>query len=253
MTGKKMNSAGPWWMKLAVVWIFVFAFCLAMPALSVHAEEAGPDIVKQQDKTSQNFGDPNSSNADAEQIKVAPTLTITLQDEDGLPISGVSLSAVAADFTARSKGSATTDKNGKAVFTHLTSGTYYFFANFNAIRSHAGYGIQAMVRQFKSSRTFYISESRKFDLSANAESTYTVKRGAYMYFETYLQTVRSGKIIVLNEKNGIEQTIPVASTDYLQIYLPMRTLYKIITIKDNDFDSWIMEFYAHERLRIELL
>jgi len=74
-----------------------------------------------------------------------------------------------------------------------------------------------------------------------------------MYFETYLQTVRSGKIIVLNEKNGIEQTIPVASTDYLQIYLPMRTLYKIITIKDNDFDSWIMEFYAHERLRIELL
>ena len=234
----KMNSNGKWWLKLAVIWTFAVVVCLAIPAPSACAEEPVPDAVKQQDSTP---------------IKVAPTLTITLQDEDGLPISGVSLSAVAADFTAKSKGSATTDKNGKAVFTHLTSGTYYFFANFNAIRSHAGYGIQAMIRAFKSSRTFYLSESRKFDLSADVESTYTVKRGSYIFFETYLQTVRSGKIIIMNEKNGIEQIFPVASTDYLQIYLPMRTMYKIVTIKDNDFDSWIMEFYAHERLRIELL
>ena len=185
--------------------------------------------------------------------KVAPTLTITLLDEDGLPISDVGLSAIAADFTAHTKGRATTDREGKAVFRGLPSGTYYFFAHFNAVRSHAGYGMPAMIREFKSSRTFYLSESRKFDLSANAESTFTVKRASYILFETYLQTVRSGKIIIMNEKNGIEQIIPVASTDYLQIYLPMRTTYKIVTIKDNDYDSWIMEFFAHDRLRIELL
>ena len=185
--------------------------------------------------------------------KVVPTLTITLQDEDGLPISDVGLSAVAADFTAHTKGRATTDREGKAVFRGLPSGTYYFFAHFNAVRSHAGYGIPAMIREFKSSRTFYLSESRKFDLSANAESTFTVKRTSFILFETYLQTVRSGKIIIMNEKNGVEQIIPVASTDYLQIFLPMRTMYKIITIKDNDYDSWILEFFAHERLRIELL
>jgi len=52
---------------------------------------------------------------------------------------------------------------------------------------------------------------------------------------------------------GIQHIIPVASTDYIQIYLPMRNLYQIVTIKDNDYDSWIMEIYAHERLRIELL
>lgn len=185
--------------------------------------------------------------------KVAPTLTITLQDEDGLPISGIGLSAVTADFAAHTKGRATTDREGKAVFRGLPSGTYYFFAHFNAVRSHAGYGIPAMIREFKSSRTFYLSESRKFDLSANAESTFTVKRTSFILFETYLQTVRSGKIIIMNEKNGVEQIIPVASTDYLQIYLPMRTTYKIVTIKDNDYDSWIMEFFAHDRLRIELL
>ena len=185
--------------------------------------------------------------------KVAPTLTITLQDEDGLPISGIGLSAVTADFAAHTKGRATTDREGKAVFRGLPSGTYYFFAHFNAVRSHAGYGMPAMIREFKSSRTFYLSESRKFDLSANAESTFTVKRTSFILFETYLQTVRSGKIIIMNEKNGVEQIIPVASTDYLQIYLPMRTTYKIVTIKDNDYDSWIMEFFAHDRLRIELL
>jgi hypothetical protein len=212
--------------------------CLALLMPSAYAEEPAPDAVKPQA---------------VEPVKLAPTLTVTLLDEDGLPISGVSLAAVAADFAAKTKGSATTDQNGKAVFRNLTSGTYYFFANFNAIRSHAGYAIPAMIREFKSSRTFYLSESRKFDLSANVEASYTVKRGSYIFFETYLQTVRSGKIIVMGEKNGIEQIIPVASTDYLQIYLPMRTLYKIVTIKENDYDSWIMEFYAHERLRIELL
>jgi hypothetical protein len=205
----------------------------ALAAAVAYAEEPGQEVVKPQKI-------------------VVPTLTLTLQDEDGLPISGVSLAAIAADFTAKEKDSATTDKNGKAVF-RIKSGTYYFFANFNAIRSHTGYGMPAMIRAFKTSRTFFISESRKFDLSQSVESTVTVKRGSYILFETYMQTVRSWKIILMNEQNGIEQIIPVASTDYMQIYLPMRNMYKVVTIKDNDFDSWIMEFYAHERLRIELL
>lgn len=220
------NRAGNARMKLLGVMILAFVACWAVLTSSAYA--ATPE-------------------------KVAPTLTITLQDEDGLPISGVSLSAVAADFTGHTKGRATTDREGRAVFRGLASGNYYFFSHFNAIRSHAGYGMPAMIREFKSSHTFFLSESRKFDLSADVESTFTVKRSSYILFETYLQTVRSGKIIIMNEKNGVEQVIAVASTDYLQIYLPMRTTYKIVTIKDNDFDSWIMEFFAHERLRIELL
>ncbi len=233
MISAKETSEKPSWRSLFLALPIALIFCgLAMG--SVYAEEPGQEVAKP-DK------------------KPLPTLTVSLKDADGAPISGVSLNAIAADFTGRGKGSATTDKTGKAVFKNLTSGTYYFFANFNAIRSHAGYGLPAMIREFKSSRTFYLSESRQFDLSADVEATYTVNRGAYILFETYLQTVRSGKIIIMNEKNAIEQIIPVASTDYMQIYLPMRTLYKIVTIKDNDFDSWIMEFYAHERLRIELL
>jgi len=222
----KTNSKRTWSSKLAIVLVFTFIYC-GLVTQSAYAEE--PKQV------------------------LPTTLTVTLQDEDGLPISGVSLAAIDGDFTGKERGSATTDNNGKAVFRHLKSGTYYFFAHINAIRIHAGYGLPAMIKEFKSSRTFYLSESRKIDLSENVESTYTIKKGAYILFETYLQTVRSGKIIVMNEKNGIEQIIPVASTDYLQIYLPMRSVYKIVTIKDNDYDSWIMEFYAHERLRIELL
>lgn len=222
----KKSRAGTWCRKLAVVLVFTFIYC-SLVTQRAYAEE--PKTV------------------------LPTTLTVTLQDEDGLPISDVSLAAIDGDFTGKERGSATTDKNGKAVFTHLKSGTYYFFAHLNAIRRHAGYGLPAMIKEFKSSRTFYLSESMKIDLSENVESTYTIKKGAYILFETYLQTVRSGKIIIMNEKNGIEQIIPVASNDYLQIYLPMRSVYKIVTIKDNDFDSWIMEFYAHERLRIELL
>ena len=223
---RNRNCAGNARMKLLGVMFLAFVACWTALTSSVYAE--APE-------------------------KVAPTLTITLLDEDGLPISDVGLSAVTADFTAHTKGRATTDREGKAVFRGLASGKYYFFAHFNAIRSHAGYGMPAMIREFKSSRTFFLSESRNFDLSANVESTITVKRSSYILFETYLQTVRSGKIIIMNEKNGIEQILPIASTDYLQIYLPMRTTYKIVTIKDNDYDSWIMEFFAHERLRIELL
>lgn len=234
MMAVKEKGGRQWWRKLSILLAMIFMCCgLAMPS-GFAASEPKAEVVNQEKKP-------------------VPTLTLTLLDADGVPISGVSLNAITADFTGRSKGSATTDKNGKAVFKNLKSGTYYFYANFNAIRSHAGYGLPAMIREFKSSRTFYLSESRQFDLGADVETTYTVKRGAYMLFETYLQTVRLGKIIIMNEKNGIEQIIPIASTDYLQIYLPMRTLYKIVTIKDNDYDSWIMEFYAHERLRIELL
>jgi uncharacterized surface anchored protein len=182
-----------------------------------------------------------------------PTLTITLQDEDGEPIRGVTLSAIMADSTGREKGRATTDTTGKAVFRNLKSGRYYFFAHMNELRKHPGYGMQLMVRALKTSRTFFLSEPRIFDLSANAESTFLIKRGEHIWIETYLQVVRSGKVIILNQEMGLQHIIPVASTDYLQIYLPMRTMYGLVTIKDDDFDSWVLEIYAHERLRINLL
>lgn len=182
-----------------------------------------------------------------------PTLTITLQDEDGEPIRGVTLSAIVADSTGREKGRATTDPTGKAVFRNLKSGRYYFFAHMNELRKHPGYGMQLMVRALKSSRTFFLSEPRVFDLGANVESTFVIKRGAYIWIETYLQVVRSGKVIILNQQMGLQHIIPVASTDYLQIYLPMRTMYGLVTIKDDDFDSWVLEIYSHEGLRINLL
>lgn len=231
-----LNSIRTWWFKMAVLIVFSLIICGSVTP-TAFAEEPVKEAVP-------------------EPIKVWPTVTITLQDEDGKPIRGIGLYAISADFASREKGHATTNETGQAVFRHLKSGAYYFYAHFNAIRRHDGYAMPAMIREFKTSRTYYISETKKFDLKENGdnvEATFIVKRGAYILFETYLQTVRSGKIIIMNPQMGMEQIIPVASNDYLQIYLPMRTSYKIVTIKDNDFDSWILEFYAHERLRIELL
>ena len=71
--------------------------------------------------------------------------------------------------------------------------------------------------------------------------------------ETYLQVVRSEKVIIACKKLGVEQLIPISSIDYVQIYLPMHQMYQLITIKDQDFDSWILEIFSHERMRIELL
>ena len=184
---------------------------------------------------------------------LSPTLTVTLQDEDGAPIRGVTLHAITADYTGTEKGKATTDETGKAVFKNLTSGSYYFFANINALRQHAGYGMPLVYKAFKTTRSFFLSESRSFDLSADAETTYVIKRAEHIWFETYLQVVRSGKIVIMSQKNGMQHIIPVASTDFIQIYLPMRQMYGIVTIKDDDYDSWVLEVYAHERLRIQLL
>ncbi len=210
--------------------ILLLAICL--PAF------AAPDVVKPADPPT----------------KVAPpTLTVTLQDEDGAPIRGVTLHAMIADFTGRENGKATTDETGKAVFKNLKSGSYYFFANINALRQHAGYGMPLVYKAFKTTRSFYLSESRSFDLSADAETTYVIKRAEHIWFETYLQVVRSGKIVIMNQKQGLQHIIPVASTDFIQIYLPMRQMYGIVTIKDDDYDAWVMEVYAHERLRIQLL
>lgn len=219
-------------------------FCCCMAPQGLQAAEKAEEGAKK----------PDSSASSTENKELAPTtLTVTLQDEDGAAVVGVNLSAVAADHTGRSLDHATTDINGKAVFKHLKSGKYYFFANINALHSHAGYGMGAMIRKFKSSRSYYLSENRTFDLSADAESTFTIKRGAFVTLETYLQVVRSDKFVLINKTMGIEQIMPLGSIDYLQVYLPMRQIYQIVTIKDDDFDSWILEIYAHERLRIELL
>ncbi|MDR3561491.1 MAG: carboxypeptidase-like regulatory domain-containing protein, partial [Negativicutes bacterium] len=181
-----------------------------------------------------------------------PTLALTLLDEDGAPIVGVDVSAMEGNVSGKESDSARTDQNGKAVFKHLKSGTYYFFANLKAVRSHRGYDFPLIVKEIKSIRSYYISETRKFDLSENAECTYTIKRSAYISFETFLNVFKSDKIVVVNKKLGIGQNIPVEA-DFIKIYMPMRSQYQIITVKDGDFDSWIIDFYAHEGLRVELL
>lgn len=182
-----------------------------------------------------------------------PTLTITLQDEDGAPIAGVDIAAMAVALAGTEKDRAKTDINGKAVFKHLKSGTYYFFADIKAIHKHDGYDFPSIIKEIKTTRSYYISETKQFDLSENVECTFTIRRNAYILFETYLDVFKSNEIVVVNKNMGISQNIPVASADYTQIYLPMRSRYQIITIKDGDFDSWVIDFFAHEGLRIELL
>ena len=238
---KRNDRKRTWYRILRVVLTVTLLYCCMVPQ-SLYAAEEEQEKIKQQ------------SPAITTDKEVAPTtLTVTLQDEDGAPIPGISMSAISADFTGKEKDRATTDQDGKAVFKKLRSGTYYFFANINSLRKHDGYGMQAMIRAFKSSRSYYISESRKFDLSENVESTFVIKRGAYIMFETYLQVVRSEKIILACKKLGVEQIIPISTIDYAQIYLPMHQMFQIITIKDQDFDSWILEIFTHERMRIELL
>lgn len=214
------------------------AFLIIMLLATCPVALAAPELVKPTDPPAK---------------PAPPALSVTLQDEDGLPIRGVTLHAMTADFTGRENGKATTDESGKAVFKNLKSGSYYFFANVNALRQHAGYGMPLVYRAFKTTRSFFLSENRSFDLSADAETTYVIKRAEHIWFETYLQVVRSGKIVITNQKMGMQHIIPVASTDFIQIYLPMRQMYGIVTIKDDDYDSWVMEIYSHERLRIQLL
>lgn len=284
----KKYSKGYWWLKLSVILVFVSMYCGLMTQ-SVYAEVVGQEIVQQQNVVSNNpdnivyqdnvvnldninkiditdgsdnldnkeinksLDNVNSNISIKQQKKVRPTLTLTLQDEDGKPISGVTVSAMEGDFVGKEKKSAQTNENGKVVFKHLKSGTYYFYANINAIQKHAGYGLPGAIRSFKTARSYYISESKQYDLSENVECTFTIKKGAYIWIETFLDVSLPQKIVIVNKKLGIEQMIPVAATDFIQIYMPMRNRYQIITIKDNDFDSWIIEFYAHDRLHIELL
>ena len=188
----------------------------------------------------------------AEEVAM-PTLTLTLQDENGIPIVGVDVSAMEGDFVGEKRDGGKTDENGTVVFRHLPSGTYYFFANIKAIHSHVGYGMPALAREFKTARSYYVSESKPFDLSANVEYTYKIKKKDHIWFETFLDLAKPEKIALINKKMGIEQIIPVDNIDFIQIYMPMGIEYQIITIKDKDFDSWILDFYAHEGLRIELL
>ena len=183
----------------------------------------------------------------------SPTLAVTLQDEDGAPVQGVTLQAISADFTGSERGRATTDQTGKAVFQNLRSGRYYFFANVNALDKHSGYGAPVVFKAFKTTRSFFLSEPRALDLNRNTDITFVIKRDAHIWLETYLQVVKTGKVVILNQKMGMQQIIPVASIDFMRIYLPMRNLYGVVTIKDGDYDAWVMEFYAHERMRIDLL
>jgi len=285
---KKYSNGYYWWLKLSVGLVVAFMYCGLMTQ-SVYAEVIGQEMIQQQNVVSNNLDtivyQDNAVNLDniikidntdnvvnvdnkennksldnqdsnipiKQQKKGPPTLTLTLQDEDGKPISGVTVSAMEGNFVGMEKKSATTNKNGKVVFKHLKSGNLYFYAKIDAIQKHTGYGLPGAIRSFKTARSYYISESNQFDLSENVECTFTIKKGAYIWIETFLDVSLPQKIVIANKKMGIEQMIPVAATDFIQIYMPMRERYQIITIKDNDFDSWIIEFYAHDRLHIELL
>jgi hypothetical protein len=252
MPVKKKNFQRTCCLRLAVVLVVAVMYCgLATP--DVYAEGNGQQAAGQQVSVS-SAAAPDSQTADNGPRKVLPpTLTLTLQDEEGQPVSGVYVSAMAVALAGTESDWARTDETGKAVFKHLKSGTYYFFANIKAIHSHRGYDFPAIIKEIKSTRSYYISETKRFDLSQNAECTYTIKRNAYIMFTTFLDVYKPDKIVIASRKLGIGQNIPVDSIDFIQIFLPMRNNYQIYTVKDGDFDSWIIEFYAHEGLRIELL
>lgn len=194
-----------------------------------------------------------AENGQAAQKVLPPTLVVTLEDEDGQPISGVEVHAMPANLAGKEKARARTDENGKAVFKHLKSGAYYFYANVRALRSHDGYDFPAIIKETKSYVSHYISETKRFDLSENAKCTLTIKRSNYIMLETFLDVYKPDKIVLMNKMRGVGQNIAIGSNDFIQLYLPMGEKYQIVTVKDGDFDSWIIEFYAHERLRIEML
>ncbi len=216
---------------LAIVVAFVFIACV-LSVRGVYAAGNGPEEQKE---------------------LLPPTLTVTLQDEDGQPVSGVELYAMPANLAGKEKARARTDENGKAVFKHLKSGAYYFYANVRALRSHDGYDFPAIIKETKSYSSYYVSETKRFDLGENVACDLTIKRSAYVMFETFLDVYKPDKIVLTNKRLGIGQNIPIGSADFIQLYMPMGEKYSIITVKGGDFDSWIIEFYAHERLRIELL
>jgi len=253
MSVTKKNFQRRWYWKLSVALVAVFLYC-GLAIHSAYAEDNGQEKVRQQPPSSGTAAGQDDQIADNGTKKVRPpTLTLTLQDEDGQPIRGVEVAAMAVALAGTESDRARTDDHGKAVFRHLKSGTYYFFANIRALRSHSGYDFPAIIKEIKSIRSYYISESKRFDLSQNAECTYTIKRSACIMFTTFLDVYKPDKIVIASRKLGIGQNIPVDSTDFIQIYLPMRYNYQIYTVKDGDFDSWIIDFYAHEGLRIELL
>jgi len=238
----RKNFKRNWNFKLVIALAYVFIYCgLGTP--SVYADDNG-QVAGQQV--------PVSNNAASQGSQVSPTLTLTLLDADGQPISGVTVSAMPGNFSGKEADRARTDATGKAVFKHLKSGAYYFFADVAALRSHDGYDFPAIIKQIKTTRSYYLSETKKFDLSDNVACTYTINRNACVSFETFLDVFKSDLIVIKNNQMGIGQNIPVQA-DFIRIYLPMRSLYQIITVKDGDFDSWIIDFYAHEGLRIELL
>lgn len=216
---------------LAVVVAFVIIAC-GLPVRGGYAAGNGPEGQKD---------------------VLPPTLTVTLQDEDGQPISDVELHAMPANLAGKEKARARTDESGKAVFKHLKSGAYYFYANVRALRSHDGYDFPAIIKETKNYSSYYVSETKRFDLSENAECTLTIKRGAYVMLETFLDVYKPDKIVLMNKRQGIGQNVPIGSADFIQLYMPMGEKYSIITVKSGDFDSWIIEFYAHNGLRIELL
>lgn len=220
----------------------VVSSCLAMT--NGYAQEAVEPV-----RTS----NPQTIQSNPDQKQDSPVLTLTLLDEDGYPVAGVLVSAMEGALVGKERAQARTDDSGKAVFKDLISGTYYFYANITAIRSHSGYELPAMIRQYKTSRSYYISESKYFDLRSNVEYTSIIKRGEFIWFETYHDYYRASGIVVISKKMGIQQIIPVASTDFMQIYLPMHRFYEIATIKNNAFDAWVFEFYSHKGLRLELL
>lgn len=230
---------------LSVVLLFVF-ICLGWEISSVYAKEDGAAVVS-------TTVAPYSKHSTAAQKEDLPVLALTLQDEQGQPIAGIEVSAMEGDLVGKEKERARTDENGKVVFKRLTSGTYYFFANIDAIRSHSGYGLPAMIRKYKTSHSYYISESRQFDFSSSVECAYIIKKGEFIWFDTYHDYYRANAIVVVNKAMGIEQIIPVASTDCMQIYLPMHKFYQITTVKNDAFDAWVFEIYSHKGLHLDLL
>lgn len=231
MPVRKSFSRRRWYRQLAVVLVAAVMYC----GLAAHGAHA-------------------ADNAPEEEKKISPpTLTLTLQDEDGRPISGVEVHAMPGNMAGREKERARTDKDGKALFKHLKSGAYYFYANVRALRSHDGYDFPAIIKETKNYSSHFISKTQVFDLSQSAECSYTIKRSGYIMFETFLDVYKPDKIVLINKKLGIGQNVPIESADFIQIYLPMGDKYQIITVKNGDFDSWIIEFYAHQGLRIELL
>ena len=180
------------------------------------------------------------------------TLTLKMVDDKGIPVTGVTVHAMRGNFEGTEADTATTDLNGNAVFRQLRSGDYYFFADIEPIRKHSRYALSRVISYNKTCKSYYISEVNHFEMDRDVNCKQTIMPDEFIWITTFYNTFPPEAIIMKNDDMKLEQPLQ-AGSDFIQVFMPMGDLWSIMTVKDGDYDAWVLEFYAEERTQLNLL